>query len=225
MFFLFIAIATLLSLKVDAAETRILYIRHGETEANIAELYNGRRTDGDLTHLGRSQAELSALKVIRLIENGDLIHISAIYSSDLKRAQQTAQPLAKVLGLPVESRSTLREIDWGVAEGKSVHEWKKADEKACAELHPDRDKRWDILPGFVDGETYNQVFKRNMAEIEKIAQNHRGQCVVIVGHGRVSRLLIDHATQSDTTFPLPNGTIVEFIHSDESGLQFIRLVD
>src|SRR5579871_6119870 len=83
----------------------ILLARHGETEWNVARRWQGH-AESDLTDTGRAQAlELASL----VGESG----ISAIYSSDLRRAADTASIVADALGLTVRVDAELREVDVG----------------------------------------------------------------------------------------------------------------
>jgi broad specificity phosphatase PhoE len=85
--------------------TRILLARHGETEWNRLGRWQGH-ADPPLNDLGRRQAEILAEQLA-----GDTV--SAVYSSDLRRARETARIVAERIGLPVTEDSALREIDVG----------------------------------------------------------------------------------------------------------------
>lgn len=85
--------------------TKIIYIRHGQTEWNVAGKYQGQ-TDVALTPLGVEQA--AALARFFPVD-----HIDAIYSSDLSRAMATAGAVAERFGLTVQPRKELRELFFG----------------------------------------------------------------------------------------------------------------
>ena len=89
------------------------YLRHGETEANAAGTIAGS-LDVELTTLGRDQARLAA----RALESEP---ITAIYASPLRRARETAQPVAEALGLPVTLLEEIAERNWGELEGMPRH--------------------------------------------------------------------------------------------------------
>ena len=89
------------------------YLRHGETEANAAGTIAGS-LDVHLTALGREQARLAA----RALANQP---ITAIYASPLRRARETAQPIADALGLPVTILDEIAERNWGDLEGMPRH--------------------------------------------------------------------------------------------------------
>lgn len=86
------------------------YLRHGETDSNAARLIAGS-LDVDLTALGREQAHAAARTLAGL-------PITAIYSSPLRRARDTAQPIAEALDLPVTIIADIAERNWGELEGK-----------------------------------------------------------------------------------------------------------
>jgi len=86
------------------------YLRHGETEANASRTIAGS-LDVDLTPLGREQALLAARALA-----GE--PITAVYSSPLRRARETAEPVAAALGLPVTVIEDIAERNWGELEGK-----------------------------------------------------------------------------------------------------------
>jgi broad specificity phosphatase PhoE len=86
------------------------YLRHGETEANAARIIAGS-LDVDLTALGREQALIAARTLARE-------PISAVYSSPLRRARETAEPVAEALRLPVTLIAEIAERNWGDLEGK-----------------------------------------------------------------------------------------------------------
>jgi probable phosphoglycerate mutase len=86
------------------------FLRHGETEANVAGLITGT-LDVDLTAQGRAQALGAAQTLARE-------PITAVYSSPLRRASDTAQPIAKALRLPVKVIDELAERRRGELEGQ-----------------------------------------------------------------------------------------------------------
>src|SRR5579871_223262 len=104
--------------------TRILYVRHAHVPGNDADdpetyAYTGS-TDLSLTEKGKLQAETCAQKIADLNEKGAFGKIAALYSSPLKRAQETSEPIARKLGLKILTKPDLREIHWGEADGQLV---------------------------------------------------------------------------------------------------------
>ena len=124
------------------APTTILLARHGETDWNAVGRWQGH-TDRPLTELGRRQAA-------ELAERLADVELDAVYSSDLLRAVETAEPVAKRLGLPLQTLPELREVDVGTWAGLTRDE--------VAERFPDGFRRWsEWQTGWEDGETYDEM--------------------------------------------------------------------
>ncbi len=220
------------SLALLCAITSILYIRHGEVPGNDPKpetyVYTGSATDESLTDKGKLQAKACADRISRLQESGRLGEISAIYASDLKRAQETAEPIGQELGLEVQLSENLREIYWGRADGQLVHEMAKeykAIENQVKARYPERRVQWDYLPVFENAETYNALLKRSADELQRIGNEHPGETVVVVGHGRVLKTLIAESLDSEEGIPYPaNCGIARFSYSPEEGIRFIEVI-
>jgi probable phosphoglycerate mutase len=157
--------------------TRILLARHGETDWNRAGRWQGH-ADPPLNEVGREQA--SALAE-RLAGDG----VAAIYSSDLRRASETASVVAGRLGLPVFEDRGLREIDVG--------SWSGLTRAEVEQRFPAGFARW--LDGEIghDGETREQLTERVVAAVERIAGAHPDGTVLVVTHGGAIRALRRHA--------------------------------
>lgn len=89
------------------------YLRHGETESNANQLIAGS-LDVHLTDLGREQARTAAAALAN-------VPITGVYSSPLRRARETAQPVAEALKLPVTIIEEIAERNWGELEGQPRH--------------------------------------------------------------------------------------------------------
>jgi broad specificity phosphatase PhoE len=138
--------------------TTILLARHGETDWNRELRFQGH-ADEPLNDTGRRQAgELAA----RLAAEP----IVAVYASDLRRASETAEIVARRLELPLELDPRLREIDVGSWQGRTREELDGA--------------AWD-------GETYDRHRLRVVAALQDIARSHPGECVLVVAHGGTLR--------------------------------------
>lgn len=170
------------------------------------------------------QAEQLAKKFASIQKENNL-KVSAIYSSFLTRAIQTAEYFSKELGLLSIQRTDLREIYWGEGEGMLV-KIKNAlwddEEKKILELISDRKKRWDYLPAIPQAETYNQLLARALPEIEMIAENHRGEVVVIVTHGRLLKTVLSHLLDEEITDSIPNCGAYVF-RSTSTSLSFLEM--
>jgi broad specificity phosphatase PhoE len=148
--------------------TTILLARHGESDWNRSQQWQGF-ADRPLTDLGRRQA-------VELAHRLADTELDAVYSSDLRRARETAETVARAKGLRVEATPDLREVDVGSWEGLT---------RAEAETRfPDRFALWlQGQEGWADGETYEQMSERVVRAIHRIAKTHDGQRVLVVAHG------------------------------------------
>lgn len=157
--------------------TRIFLIRHGETEWNKQNRLQGN-SDIQLSPEGIRQAEL-------LAKHAPFQHVDAIYSSDLRRAVQTAEILAKKFNLPVQTMPELRETNFGDWEGVSMRILAygaiKGFDKfftAPERCHPPH------------GETFLEAQARVINGIRNIIANHENQEVIAVSHGSSIRLIL-----------------------------------
>ena len=154
--------------------TKILLARHGETDWNAVGRWQGH-TDRALTERGRRQA-------VELAERLANDEIDAVYSSDLLRAVETAEPVAKRLGLPLQTLPELREVDVGTWAGLTRDE--------VAERFPDGFRRWsEWQTGWEDGETYDEMGERVVGAILRLAGEHPGERILVVSHGGAIRAL------------------------------------
>ena len=146
---------------------RILVARHGEAEYET-DLCNDH--GGSLTALGRKQAR-------ELAESLRAERIARVWCSPLSRAVQTAEIAAGLLGVDVAVREDLREYSVGALAGTSAHE------KGYFE---DVFRRWvegDPDAAIEGGERIDDVVARVQAVLEEVADEHRGEAALVVGHG------------------------------------------
>ncbi|AOK51843.1 phosphoglycerate mutase [Burkholderia stagnalis] len=159
------------------ATTQILFIRHGETAWNRIKRIQGH-IDIPLADTGLAQAQRLAARLAREARDG--AGIDAIYSSDLMRAQQTAQPAADALGLPLVLREGLRERAYGVFQGH--------DSTEIEARFPDAYTAWQTRdPGFEPegGESQRAFYHRVLHALEPIVAAHPGGRIACVAHGGV----------------------------------------
>lgn len=156
---------------------RILFMRHGQTPANVLGVLDTAAPGPGLTELGARQAEA----VVHALEHE---RIAAIYVSRLRRTHETAAPLAAALGLtPIELAGT-HEIEAGALEGLSDHDSVRAYMStvfawAFGELGRP-------MPGGPDGDAF---FTRFDASIAEVAAAHPDDAtVVVVSHGAAIRI-------------------------------------
>ncbi len=175
--------------------TRFCLVRHGETDWNAEQRMQGHQ-DLPLNADGLAQAQEAGRYFIGL-------PVTALYSSDLLRAQQTAQPIAAALKLPMTLLHELRERNYGRCEGlirSDVLARYPEDALALRERHADY-----VLPG---GESLRQHQKRVLDVFARLACEHRGQTLVVVTHGGVLDLVYRRASgmalEQARDFLIPN---------------------
>ncbi|HAL38547.1 MAG TPA: histidine phosphatase family protein [Polaromonas sp.] len=168
--------------------TRIIAIRHGETTWNVDTRIQGQ-LDIPLNDTGRRQAERMALA---LADDP----ITAIYASDLTRAWETAHYLGRELGVEVTREEGLRERGFGDFEGKTFAE--------IEALLPEQSLRWRKRdPEFAPagGESLLALRSRVVEAAERLAAQHPGELIALVGHGGVMDVLYRAATRLDIQAP------------------------
>jgi 2,3-bisphosphoglycerate-dependent phosphoglycerate mutase len=185
--------------------TRVLAIRHGETSWNVDTRIQGKLDIG-LNDNGRKQAERLGAALAKSQAQEPLNVISAIYSSDLWRAYDTALSISQATGVPVVTDEGLRERGFGVFEGKTFDE--------IAQLWPDQSLRWRQRdPHFCPegGESLTQFTERILKASQALAAAHLGQQIALVAHGGVMDVLYRAATgqgiQAPRTWSLGNAVI------------------
>lgn len=160
--------------------TRIILVRHGQTAWNRDDRFRGR-SEIELTDLGQRQAEAIA-------EQLAAAPVTAIYSSPLRRAVQTAARIAARHNLEVRVEDGLVDVDYGAWVGLSAAE--------AAARYPDAWQLWLHRPQdlcFPEGECLRDVRRRAVAAVEALARRHRGETVVMVSHRVVCLLLVCHS--------------------------------
>jgi probable phosphoglycerate mutase len=175
--------------------TRICFIRHGETDWNSQLRYQGQ-IDLELNMSGLAQAEALEAYFFKSA-------ISAIYSSDLTRARQTAIPISRATGLPISPMLSLRERHFGRCEGLTIEEIieQYADDAQAIESNaPDY-----VLPG---GESRRQLNDRVLVCIEQLVRAHHGQAIAVVTHGGVLDVIYRRVRgmpiDAPRDYPIPN---------------------
>lgn len=186
--------------------TRILVVRHGETAWNKDIRIQGH-LDIPLNEMGLRQAE-------RLAEALTGEGIDQIYSSDLGRARQTAEAVARITGAPLQLDAALRERAFGSFEGSTWDE--------IATRWPEESQRWrqrdlDFSPG--GGESLPVFYERCVPAVMRLAQAHPGQTVLIVAHGGVLDCLYRAgrglSLEAPRSWVLGNATINRLLYSPE----------
>ena len=157
--------------------TRVILVRHGQTEWNRVERFRGR-VDIALNEVGLAQARALAERLADW-------PIAALYSSPLRRAVQTARPVAERLGLPVQLLPGIVDINYG--------DWQERTPAQVAEAYPDLYRRWREEPHLVrfpNGESLDEVRDRAIAALREVVARHDGQAILLVAHQVVNKVLV-----------------------------------
>ncbi|MDF2825045.1 MAG: fructose-2,6-bisphosphatase [Mycobacterium sp.] len=158
----------------SGAPTRMLLLRHGQTELSVQRRYSGRGNPA-LTELGRRQIDAAAAYLADS-RHGGPEGISAVITSPLQRAHDTADAAAKALGLDVTVDDDLIETDFGGWEGMTFAEASASD--------PDLHGRWlrDTSVDPPGGESFDTVAARVRRARTRIISEHAGSTVLVVSH-------------------------------------------
>jgi probable phosphoglycerate mutase len=175
--------------------TRLCIVRHGETAWNAEHRVQGQ-LDVPLNAIGQAQA-LAASRVLAREK------FDAIYSSDLTRARQTAEPTAGRLSLKVLFEKDLRERHYGIFERLTYAEVKVRFPEDYARFES-RDPEY----AFRTGEALKDFFARSVAAISRIADENRGKSVLVFTHGGVLDMMYRHISglsiSAERDFGIPN---------------------
>jgi len=149
--------------------THLYLIRHGQSAGNAEGRFGGHGPT-PLSDLGVKQAERTAKA---LAKEG----INVIYSSDLIRAVQTAEPLAKLLDVPINTSEAFRERNVGVLQGLTFDESRQNYPQDYYALI-----NRNINHVITDGESYRQLLRRITGELRIILRTHQRERVAIFSH-------------------------------------------
>ncbi len=173
-------------------------IRHGETSWNAEGRVQGQ-TDVPLSEVGHAQA-----RAVATLLAGQ--SFGALYSSDLQRVAQTAQPVAAALGMAIRIEPALRERHYGMFETMTYAEVKVRYPEEYARFRA-HDPEFD----FRGGEGLRAFFERSVACLTGIAARHYGEDVLIFTHGGVLDMAYRHAKRlglaSKRDFEIPNAAL------------------
>lgn len=187
---------------------KFFLFRHGQTDWNKEERFQGH-IDIPLNETGKMQARA-------LVEPLRATKIELILSSDLSRARETAEIVARGLGLSVISDPRLREANLGEAQGLTRAE---IENRFGLELAA-RWRSWKVSDGdifYPGGETGRSVYERTYAMLEEFAKAHEKTLTVgVATHGGVIRRMLQPLLpEGSPPVPIPNGIIyeLEYMHS------------
>jgi 2,3-bisphosphoglycerate-dependent phosphoglycerate mutase len=162
--------------------TRVIIVRHGESCCNVQGRLQGQLDDGNgLSPAGAEQARALAERLADA-------PFDALYSSDLRRASETAGAIAARTGRKVVFDRRLRERHLGVLQGLT---WTEAETRHAELTRRLRNAEGDfVVPG---GESRRQGYDRFVGALSDIAARHPGQTLVIVSHWGALEAIYRHA--------------------------------
>ena len=167
---------------MEAKQTLIYLVRHGETEGNVNGIYQGQN-DTPLTDLGIKQSKELGGK-LRLID------FQAVYSSDLLRAKRTAELVLEPKPVDITLDRRLRERDFGIFTGK-LHSDVYAENKGMFDVFVtlSREARWTYdFNGIIESD---QVLSQRMSAVmHDIVRSHMAQNILVVSHGGAIRTFL-----------------------------------
>ncbi len=160
--------------------TRIILVRHGQTDWNRVEHYRGR-VDVPLNETGFAQAEATGWRIKQEWQSD----AAAIYSSPLARTMQTAVVIGGHINLPVHSFYGLIDLNMGQWEGLTPIQ--------VCEKWPEMHAAWYSTPqavSFPGGETLARVRTRTMSGLYELIERHDGRNIILVSHTDVIRVIL-----------------------------------
>jgi broad specificity phosphatase PhoE len=193
--------------------TRVLLLRHAETATPL--IFHGAESDIELSDRGQRQAE--AVAAVLASRTPD-----CLISSGMRRALQTAEPIARACGLSVQVEPELHERRVGALSGKPTH---------GPGVWPETLDRW--LAGETDyalawAESYDDLCRRLLPVWERLTQQHAGQTMILVAHGMVCKVLLLELLAGYTLGdwhrigPIANVALHELV-GDEHSWQAVRI--
>jgi broad specificity phosphatase PhoE len=191
---------------------KLYFVRHGESEANIQRVISNRESRFELTLHGRGQANA-------LAQSLKDIPVTAIYSSPVLRANETAEILSQARHVPYQVTEALREYDCGILEEKS--------DEASWKLHSEIAEDWTVNHNYLrkpeGGESFLDIKKRFIPFIESFTYKHGNSQnhILFVSHGGLLQLMLPEIfTNMDHDFVRSHGIghtqciIAELLHDE-----------
>ncbi|WP_149360307.1 histidine phosphatase family protein [Lolliginicoccus suaedae] len=174
--------------------TRLLLVRHAESESNVLRRLDTRPPGAVLTSNGTAQA-------LRLAQGLALTEDDIILSSIATRAQQTARPLFDALGRDPRSVEGIHEIQAGDLENRDDHE--------AHRIYATTYSKWlhgDDAPRIPGGENGHDLMERYLPVIDTVHADYldAARRIIIVSHGAAIRAIAARLTGTDPLFALRN---------------------
>ena len=197
--------------------TEIIFIRHGETDFNRARLYFGH-LDTDLNKTGVEQLRKTKILFEKREKMPDVV-----FSSDLKRCSQSMEILEIDEEIEKNLTEDLREINFGIFEGKTYEEIKSEyPEKVEKMINDWRNFKAD------KGESINEMMLRVAEKMDKIINQHRNKKILVVAHAGVIQALTSYYLFGNLDgywkFKINNGSITK-LHVMEDGYTYFEYIN
>lgn len=193
--------------------TRLVLVRHGQTAYSVERRWSGHN-EQPLSDEGRVMAEKLAG---RLRGAG----CAALYVSPIRRARETAQPIAAALGIEPVIEPTLAECHFGEWDGRSFRE--------VGEVDPERFAAWlrGEAPAGGNGESLPQMAARVEAWMAVAAESHPGCAIVAVSHAGPIKAALRHAlgVPFDAVYRLQQDLASISVVERASGTWWVRAVN
>lgn len=158
---------------------KLIFARHGQSEANVLGIISNRDLPYGLTELGQAQAD----QLVQALSDDAITHV---YTSPILRAQQTAEIAAAALGCAYEITDALREFDCGIAEGRG--------DEGAWQLHDDVIREWRSAgrhdARIADGESFNDLRDRFLPFVVQLQIRHVTDTVLCISHGSMLNLML-----------------------------------
>lgn len=161
---------------------RLLLIRHGQTDWNVTGRWQGQ-ADPPLNELGRDQARHAARAIALQVQGVDVL-----ISSDLRRARETAEIIARAIGCAVVLEPRLREVNLG--------DWQGLLSEEIRARWPEQMRQWHEAPLATrppNGESIEELAGRVLAAVRGITARYAGGCAGIVAHELPIAVIATHA--------------------------------
>ena len=193
---------------MENRRTRLIVVRHAQSESNKAKFY-AAAVNVNLTDFGREQAEHTA----EFLRDH---HIDRAYSSPMVRVIQTAKPIIRERGLPLELVPDLREINGGMWEGLTYEEIENC-------YHHER---WLWYNDFINcicpgGDSVSELYNRVRPAFEKIISDNYGKTVLVASHATPIRLMLTvfegKPIRESNETPWPGNASVTIVDCFEDG--------
>ena len=165
--------------KKPAPPTLLLLVRHGLTPTTGVKM-PGRARGLHLSDEGRRQAEAAAARIAKIPK------VTAVYSSPLERARETAAIIAKARNMVVRIDRGLLELDIGRWAGMALKDAASKPEWKAVQQHPSGFR-------FEGGESFTEMQARVTGAIARVVARHQGRIVVVVSHADPIKAAVAHA--------------------------------